>query len=188
MKSKWMIGAAAAIALALLTLPTMLRRNGSVEALGPSAAGASCKGEGMANLNFTLKDMNGANMKLADLKGKVVLLNFWATWCAPCLMEIPEFVRVVRGTQEPGVRDRRCPDGRLGRPAEGIRLRAQDELSAGDQHTGARRRIRADLRFADVSDDRARWLGLQTPLRADVQGATGERAQAAPVVESIPEC
>ena len=102
MKSKWMIGAAAAIALALLTLPTMLRRNGSVEALGPAAAGASCKGEGMANLDFTLKDMNGANMKLADLKGKVVLLNFWATWCAPCLMEIPEFVRAYEEHKSQG--------------------------------------------------------------------------------------
>jgi peroxiredoxin len=42
--------------------------------------------------DFTLKDANGRRLRLADYKGKVVLLNFWATWCAPCKTEIPWFV------------------------------------------------------------------------------------------------
>ena len=42
--------------------------------------------------NFNLKDASGKDIKLADLKGKVVLVNFWATWCEGCQVEIPWFV------------------------------------------------------------------------------------------------
>jgi peroxiredoxin len=42
--------------------------------------------------DFNLKDASGKDVKLADLKGKVVLVNFWATWCEGCQVEIPWFV------------------------------------------------------------------------------------------------
>lgn len=42
--------------------------------------------------DFTLRDAAGKPVKLSDFRGQVVLLNFWATWCAPCKVEIPWFV------------------------------------------------------------------------------------------------
>ncbi len=44
--------------------------------------------------DFALKDMGGKAVKLSDYKGKVVLVNFWATWCPPCKAEMPDLVKV----------------------------------------------------------------------------------------------
>ena len=52
---------------------------------------------------FTLKDANGAPVSLTDYKGKVVLLNFWATWCHGCQLEIPWFVEYQKKYKEDGL-------------------------------------------------------------------------------------
>lgn len=50
---------------------------------------------------FTLTDLHGKNWRLEDLQGKVVFLNFWASWCQPCLQEMPSMVTL----------DQRMPEG-----------------------------------------------------------------------------
>ena len=50
-----------------------------------------------------LKDLRGRTVRLADFKGKVVLLNFWATWCPPCRAEIPELIKWQRQYRSEGL-------------------------------------------------------------------------------------
>jgi thiol-disulfide isomerase/thioredoxin len=46
--------------------------------------------------DFTLQSLDGTNMRLSDLRGKAVLLNFWATWCGPCKIEMPWFIELQK--------------------------------------------------------------------------------------------
>ena len=52
---------------------------------------------------FKLRDLNGRTVRLSDYQGKVVLINFWATWCPPCRAEMPDLVKLQRAHGKEGL-------------------------------------------------------------------------------------
>ena len=52
--------------------------------------------------DFALKDADGRTVRLSDYRGKVVLVNFWATWCGPCKIEIPWFMELEQENKDRG--------------------------------------------------------------------------------------
>lgn len=53
--------------------------------------------------DFTVKDLKGREISLSNYSGKVVFLNFWATWCAPCKAEIPDFIEAYKQYKDKGM-------------------------------------------------------------------------------------
>ena len=51
-------------------------------------------------IDFKLKDLDGKELSLSDLKGKKVFINFWATWCPPCKAEMPEIEKIYQETKD----------------------------------------------------------------------------------------
>jgi cytochrome c biogenesis protein CcmG/thiol:disulfide interchange protein DsbE len=70
----------------------------------PALAGDSLikEGERQRAPDFALPDSQGATAQMADFEGKVVLVNFWATWCVPCKEEIPWFIEFERTFKDQG--------------------------------------------------------------------------------------
>jgi peroxiredoxin len=82
----------------LASLVRYERVDASLDSPQYSAAMAKLEADDQARqlADFTLTDLNGKSWTLKDLKGKVVLLNFWATWCPPCRKEMPDLETLYR--------------------------------------------------------------------------------------------
>lgn len=95
-KAMWLAMGSVAVALAALIFAPVpdFDDDATVGADGEEEASATAVAGKDAPLDFTLKDMNGVDVNLASFKGKVILLNFWATWCGPCRQEIPDLVEL----------------------------------------------------------------------------------------------
>lgn len=88
--AQFVVGALAVAAIAFTFSPAQQEARGS---LIPAARRAPMP-------NFTMVDLQGAPWTLAAHRGRVVLVNFWATWCPPCREEIPGFVRLAESERD----------------------------------------------------------------------------------------
>jgi len=100
MSKRWIVAAVAAVGLAAVAI-NGLGVPSSRSATG-EATGACDPNAKPANFNFTMKDVNGNDVKLSSYKGQVILLDFWATWCGPCKLEIPWFTEFQQKYKDRG--------------------------------------------------------------------------------------
>ena len=91
--------AIACIIIGMREQPARRRRTAGA---GPQAA-MEAQVLGVRRPEFTLPDLEGRQRSITEWDGKVVALNFWATWCPPCLKEVPEFVSLQEKYREQGL-------------------------------------------------------------------------------------
>jgi len=121
---------------------------------------------------FSLTSLDGQTVDLAALRGHVVLLNFWATWCAPCLVEMPRFAEWQTKYKADGLAVIGVSMDDDSAPAAAVvhKLQLNYPVVMGDEHLG--------LQYGGV-------LGLPVTYLIDRQGVVRARFQGGSHVEAI---
>jgi peroxiredoxin len=103
MKKNLLILGLVALAVAALIFTTSQTTKKNVSGQGQSAAQSGPDIRGKQAPEFELKNLEGKTVRLADYRGKAVLINFWATWCGPCKIEMPWFVEFQKQYESQGL-------------------------------------------------------------------------------------
>lgn len=149
------------------TLPT-IETPGSVIAAAsvPSTSGALAVGE--LAPDFVLNYTDGNQVTLSDLRGHPVILNFWATWCGPCRLEMPDLVRVYQEHAEDGLVvigvNFQENNDQIKAFAEEFGIPFPLAADAGDVARAYQVRVMPSSYFIDKEGKvNTRWLGVLTP-------------------------
>jgi peroxiredoxin len=89
--------------IAAILFPALLPAAEKITAEEYRAVGLQMLKEGTRSIDFELQDLNGKKVSLSSQKGKVVFLNFWATWCPPCRAEMPSMQRLHARFKDKGL-------------------------------------------------------------------------------------
>jgi peroxiredoxin len=141
---------------------------------GGSAAAPPSPQKGFAAPDFALETLEGETIALSDLRGQVVALNFWASWCAPCRLEMPAIEQVYRSF------------GDLGLVVLAVNTTDQDSIGAAQDFVNE-----FNLTFPillDRAGDAARLYeiyGLPTTYFIDRQGIIQEVVVGGPMSEAL---
>jgi peroxiredoxin len=90
------------VAVVLLVGAYLLLQRLATQPKAPAIAPEPTQGRPLFPIDFTLPDLHGNTIRLADLRGQVVLVNFWATWCYPCRTEMPSMQALYQDYRHKG--------------------------------------------------------------------------------------
>ena len=101
--NRWRLALALVVSLGVLTSRGHTQVRFAHQAPADSTATSTPVGERPSAQDFTLSTLAGTSLSLAELHGKVVLLNFWATWCVPCRKEMPAIEALYQRYKDQGL-------------------------------------------------------------------------------------
>lgn len=149
------------------TLPT-IETPGSVIATASVPPTNDALAVGELAPDFMLAFADGNQVRLSDLRGHPVILNFWATWCGPCRVEMPDLVRVYQEHTEDGLVvigvNLQENNDQIKAFAEEFGIPFQLAADAGDVARAYQVRVMPSSYFIDKTGKLStRWLGILTP-------------------------